>query len=63
MNFIEQEILMRHKCLLRIQTDGGKPYVSAGINKFFSKFNIIYKVSAPNHPESNDISELLIKSL
>ena len=31
MNFIEQEILMRHRCPKRIQTDGGKPYVLLGL--------------------------------
>ena len=53
MNFIEQEILMRHWCPKRIQTDGGKPYVSIGINTFFAKFNIVHEVAAPYHPESN----------
>ena len=42
-NFIEREILMRHGCLSRIQTDGGKPYVSAGINNFFAKFNLFMR--------------------
>ena len=47
MNFIKREILMRHGCPSRIQTDGGKPYVSAGINNFFAKFNIVHVVAAP----------------
>ena len=63
MNFIEQEILMRHGCPKRIQTDGGKLYVSAGINSFFDKFNILHEVSAPCHPESNGMAERLIRSL
>ena len=63
MNFIEREILMRHRCLSNIQTDGDKPYLSAGINNFFSKFNIVHEVAAPYHPESNEIAEQLIRSL
>ena len=63
MNFIEQEILMRYGCPKRIQTDGGKPYVSAGINSFFAKFNIVHEVAAPYHPESNSMAERLIRLL
>ena len=63
MNFIEREILMRHGCPKRIQTDGGKPYMSAGINSFFAKFNIVHEVAAPYHPESNGIAERLIRLL
>ena len=53
---------MRHKCPLRIQTDGGKPCVSAGINNFFAKFNIIHEVAVPYHPESYIMAEQLIWS-
>ena len=63
MNFIEWEILMKHGCPKRIQTDGGKPYVSAGNNIFFVKFNIVHEVSASYHPESNRMAERLIRSL
>ena len=56
MLFIEREILMRHGCPLRIQTDGGKPYVSSGINNFFVKFNIGYEFAVPQHPESNGMA-------
>ena len=63
MNFIEREILMRHKCPSRIQTDGGKPYVSAVINNFFANLNIDHEVAAPNNPESNGMAEHLIRSL
>ena len=63
MNFIEQEILMRHRCPKRIQTDSGKPNVSAGINSFFAKFNIVHEVAAPYHPESNSMAERLIRLL
>ena len=63
MNFNEQEILMRHGCLKRIQIDGGKPYISAELNSFFDKFNIVHEVSAPYHPESNGLAERLIRSL
>ena len=41
----------------RIKTDGGKPYVSAGISNFFAKFNIVHKVAAPYHPKSNGMAE------
>ena len=63
MNFIEQEILMRHGCPKRIQTDGGKLYMSAGINSLFAKFNIVHEVAAPYHPESNSMAERLIRLL
>ena len=43
-NFIEQELLMRHGCPKRIKTDGGKPYVSAGINSFFAKLILFMKL-------------------
>ena len=49
--------------LSRIQTDGGKPYVSVGISSFFAKFNIVHEVAAPYHPESNGMAERLIRSL
>ena len=62
-DFIEWQILMRHGCLSRIQTDSGKPYMYAGINKFLEKFNIVHKVSAPYHPESDSMNEHLIRSL
>ena len=54
---------MRHKCPKWIQTDGGKPYVSARINSFFAKFNIVHEVAAPYHPESNGMAERLIRLL
>ena len=54
---------MRHGCLKRIQTNGGKPYVSADINSCFDKFNIVHEVSAPYHPDSNGMAERLIHSL
>ena len=63
MNFIEREILMRHRCPKRIQTDGGKPYVSSGIKNFFAKFNVTHDIAAPYHPESNGMAEQLIRSL
>ena len=44
MNFIECEILLRYRCQTRIQTDGVKPYVSAGIYNFLAKFNIVYEL-------------------
>ena len=63
MNFIESEILMRHGCPKRIQTDGGKPYVSSGIKNFFAKFNVTHDIAAHYHPESNGMAERLIRSL
>ena len=54
---------MRHRCPSRIQTDGGKPYMSAGINSFFAKFNIVHEVTSPYHPESNGMVERLIRPL
>ena len=63
MNFVERELLMRHGCPKRTQTDGGKPYVLAGINSFFDKFIIVHEFSAPLHPENNGMAERLIRSL
>ena len=63
MNFIEQEISMRHGCPKRIQTDGGKPYMTAGINSFFAKFNIVHEVAALYYPVSNGMAERLIRLL
>ena len=63
MSFIEQDILMRHRCLKQIQSDGGKPYILSGINSFFAKYNIANEVSAPYRPESNGMAEQLIRSL
>ena len=37
--------------------------MSAGINSFFAKFNIIHEVAAPYHPESNGMAERLIRLL
>ena len=54
---------MRHGCPKRIQTDGDKPYMSAGINSFFAKFNIAHEVTAPYHPKSNGMAERLIRLL
>ena len=54
---------MRHGCLSKIHTDGGKPYMSSGINNFFAKFNVIHNVATPYHPESNGMAEQLIRSL
>ena len=54
---------MRHGCPKRIQTDGIKPYFLAGINSFFDKFNIVDEVSAPHYPESNGMTERLLRSL
>ena len=60
MNFIERKIMMRQGCPKRIQTDGGKPYMSSGIKYFFAKFNVIHRVAAPSHPESNGMAKQLI---
>ena len=37
--------------------------MSAGINSFFAKFNIVHEVAAPYHPESNGMAERLIRLL
>ena len=54
---------MRQGCPKRIQTDGGKPYVSSGIKNFFVKFNVTHNVAAPYHPKSKGMAEQLIRSL
>ena len=53
---------MRLGCPSRIKTDGGKPYVSAGINFFFDKFKIVYEVAASYCPERTGMAEQLIRS-
>ena len=63
MNFIEREILMSFVCPISIITDGGKPYLSSGIKNLFAKFNVVYNVAAPYHPESNSMAEQLIRYL
>ena len=63
MNFIGREILMRHGCPKRMQTDGSRPYVSSGIKNFFAKFNVTHDIAAPYQPESNGMAERLIRSL
>ena len=45
MNFIEREILMRHGCLLRIQTDGGKNMCLQGLIISFPS-SIYHEVAA-----------------
>ena len=47
MNLVERNILMRHRCLSGIQTDGTKTYVSTRINILFTEFNYVYLVAAP----------------
>ena len=54
---------MRRGCQNRIQTDGGKPFVSSGIINIFAKSNFIHNVAAPYHSESSGMAEQLISSL
>ena len=63
MEFIINNILFRHGCPARIQTDGGLPYVSEAIRHFFRQWDIVHTVLAAYHPESNGIAERTISSL
>ena len=40
-----------------------KTYMSAGIDNFFAKFNIVHEVTAPYHPEIDGMAERLIRFL
>ena len=53
-------ILFRHGCPARIQTDGGLPYVSEAIWHFFQQWDIVHTVLAAYHPESNGMAERTI---
>ena len=55
--------MIRNRFLKRIKNDGVKPYVLEGINSFFDKINIVHKVLAPYHSESNGMAERLKCSL
>lgn len=55
--------MFRDGCPARIQTDGGRPYVSKAINEFFSDYKITHTVAAPYHPESNGMAERFIQTL
>ena len=37
--------------------------MSAGIEEFFKSYNIIHKITAPYHPESNGMAERVIKTI
>ncbi len=56
MEFIMNNILLRHGCPERIQTDGGLPYVSKAIRHFFHQWDIVHIVLAAYHPESNGMA-------
>ena len=62
MNFIELKILMRHECPSKIQTDGGRSYLSAGISNFFQNFIFVHEVAVPYHPRSGT-AEQLVRSI
>ena len=48
--FVKDYILYCHKCPKRIQTDGGKLYISQIIMKFFAEYNIKYTITEPYYP-------------
>ena len=53
-------MLIRHRCPKRIKTDGGKLYMSSGIESIFANFKVVFKAAAPYNPESNGMAERLI---
>ena len=63
MEFIAEEIIQRHGCPQKIQTDGGKPYVSQAIQDFLRNYGIKKTVTAAYRPESNGKAERIIQTL
>ena len=53
----------RHGCPAKIQLDGGRPYVSNAVLRFFISFNIEHQITAVYHPQSNGKAERAIKTI
>ena len=51
--FIKDLIIYRHGCPAKIQTDGGRPYVSDAVYHFCKNFGLQHTVMAAYHPHSN----------
>ena len=56
-------VIYWHGCLAKIQTDGGRPYVSDAILRFCESFGIPQTITAAYHPQSNGKAERVIQTL
>ena len=63
MSFLEENIINGHGCPGRIQSDGGPPYVSEAIRRFYEQYKITPTVTAPYHTESNGMAERMMRTL
>ena len=61
--FIKDFIIFRHGCPAKIQTDGGRPYVSDAIFRFCESFGLQHIVTAAYHPQSNRKAERVIRTI
>lgn len=63
-NFIlEVFVIYWHGCLAKIQRDRGRSYVLDVILSFCESFGIFQKVTAINHPQSNEKAERVLQNL
>ena len=56
-------VIYWHGCPAKIQTDGGRPYVSDAILRFCESFGISQTITAAYHPQSNGKAERVIQTL
>ena len=61
--FIKDFIIFCHGCLAKIQTDGGKPYVSNAIFRICESFGHQHTVTAAYHPQSNGKAKRVIQTI
>ena len=61
--FVKEHILYRHSCPRRIQTDGGRLYISQIMKEFFAEYNIKHTVTASYYPKSNRAVERVIGTI
>ena len=61
--FIKEFIIYCQECPAKIQSDGGRPYVSSAILRFCEMFNIQHSITASYHPQSNGKAERMIQTL
>ena len=61
--FLKDFVIYWHRCPAKIQTDGGRPYVSDAILRFCESFGISQTITAAYHPQSNGKAERVIQTL
>ena len=61
--FIKDFIIFQHGCPAKIQTDGGRPYVSDAIFRFCESFGLQHMVTVAYHPQSNGKAEQVIRTI